>query len=84
MAVTPWLPGEHRQVNLRAVVKRQFSGYRRLRAAGALSTRDLGPGREGLVAKGAAKRRRHFLATGNMEKVGYLIVYRQEFLDLPW
>ena len=24
------------------------------------------------------------LASGNMEKIGDLIVYRQEFLDLPW
>jgi len=54
---------------------------------GELSARDPGPGRKGLVAKGAAIRRRHFLAMVNMvnmEKISDLIVYRQEFLDLPW
>ncbi len=51
---------------------------------GELSARDPSPGRKGLVAKGAAIRRRHFLAMGNMEKISDLIVYRQEFLDLPW
>jgi hypothetical protein len=35
-------------------------------------------------SRGAAIRRRHFLASGNMEKIGDLIVYRQEFVDLPW
>jgi hypothetical protein len=38
---------------------------------GELSARDPGPGRKGLFAKGAAIRRRHFLAMGNMEKMAW-------------
>ncbi|PZR85076.1 MAG: hypothetical protein DLM68_11505, partial [Hyphomicrobiales bacterium] len=43
-------------------------------STGALSARDPGRGRKDLAAKGAAISGRHFLAPGNMEKLGGLIV----------